>query len=94
MQNGAKPSLLVPLLLAVDFPLLTHAYAKTASGFTCFPAGVGRVNLFYFVIVVSRDAWAKHKDLGAYEAKWLYVEALLRVSSMMSLIGMGIDYVI
>ncbi|KAF8351189.1 acyl-CoA-binding protein [Amanita rubescens] len=25
------------------------------------------------------DAWAKHKDLGPYEAKWLYVEALLKV---------------
>ncbi|KAF9815542.1 hypothetical protein IEO21_04542 [Rhodonia placenta] len=26
------------------------------------------------------DAWAKHKDLDSYEAKWLYVEALLKVS--------------
>jgi hypothetical protein len=26
-----------------------------------------------------RDAWAKHKDLDPYEAKWLYVDALLRV---------------
>lgn len=26
-----------------------------------------------------RDAWAKHKDLDPYEAKWLYVEALLKV---------------
>ncbi|KAL5527136.1 hypothetical protein ACEPAG_5927 [Sanghuangporus baumii] len=25
------------------------------------------------------DAWAKHKDLGPYEAKWQYVEELLRV---------------
>ncbi|KAF5393887.1 hypothetical protein D9757_000286 [Collybiopsis confluens] len=25
------------------------------------------------------DAWAKHKDLSSYEAKWLYVEALLKV---------------
>ncbi|KAF9452413.1 ACBP-domain-containing protein [Macrolepiota fuliginosa MF-IS2] len=25
------------------------------------------------------DAWAKHKDLDSYEAKWLYVEALLKV---------------
>ncbi|KAE9405948.1 ACBP-domain-containing protein [Gymnopus androsaceus JB14] len=25
------------------------------------------------------DAWAKHKDLSAYEAKWLYVDALLKV---------------
>ncbi|KAK7060275.1 hypothetical protein VNI00_001040 [Paramarasmius palmivorus] len=26
-----------------------------------------------------RDAWNKHKDLDPYEAKWLYVEALLKV---------------
>ncbi|ETW84259.1 hypothetical protein HETIRDRAFT_472785 [Heterobasidion irregulare TC 32-1] len=25
------------------------------------------------------DAWAKHKDLDPYEAKWLYVDALLKV---------------
>ncbi|KAA1466080.1 ACBP-domain-containing protein [Dentipellis sp. KUC8613] len=25
------------------------------------------------------DAWAKHKDLESYEAKWLYVDALLKV---------------
>jgi hypothetical protein len=29
----------------------------------------------------SRDAWAKHKDLDLYEAKWLYVDALLKVRS-------------
>jgi len=28
----------------------------------------------------SRDAWAKHKDLDKYEAKWLYVDALMKVS--------------
>lgn len=28
---------------------------------------------------VVRDAWAKHKDLDPYEAKWRYVEALLKV---------------
>jgi hypothetical protein len=27
----------------------------------------------------KRDEWAKHKDLDQYEAKWLYVEALLKV---------------
>ncbi|EDR14188.1 uncharacterized protein LACBIDRAFT_244827 [Laccaria bicolor S238N-H82] len=25
------------------------------------------------------DAWAKHKDLDPFEAKWLYVDALLKV---------------
>jgi len=29
----------------------------------------------------ARDAWAKHKDLDSYEAKWLYVDALLKVQS-------------
>jgi len=28
---------------------------------------------------VFRDEWAKHKDLDSYEAKWLYVDALLKV---------------
>ena len=29
--------------------------------------------------LLVRDAWAKHKDLDPYEAKWLYVDALLKV---------------
>lgn len=33
------------------------------------------------MILLSRDAWAKHKDMELYEAKWLYVEALLKVST-------------
>ena len=28
---------------------------------------------------VFRDEWTKHKDLDQYEAKWLYVDALLKV---------------
>ena len=31
---------------------------------------------------LRRDAWAKHKDLESYEAKWKYVDALLKVSSL------------
>ncbi len=27
----------------------------------------------------GRDAWAKHKDLDPYQARWLYVDALLKV---------------
>lgn len=30
------------------------------------------------------DAWAKHKELDSYEAKWLYVDALLKVLSKYS----------
>ncbi|KAF9247130.1 ACBP-domain-containing protein [Melanogaster broomeanus] len=30
------------------------------------------------------DAWAKHKDLDQYEAKWLYVDALLKALSKYS----------
>ena len=36
---------------------------------------------------ISRDAWAKHKDLDSYEAKWLYVDELLRVSTTCTLQG-------
>lgn len=32
-----------------------------------------------------RDAWAKHKDLDSYEAKWLYVDALLKVTYISSI---------
>ena len=28
-----------------------------------------------------RDAWAQNKDLEQYEAKWLYVDAMLKVPS-------------
>lgn len=31
-----------------------------------------------------RDAWAKHSDLDSYEAKWLYVEALLKVLALIA----------
>ena len=31
------------------------------------------------VLMVPRDAWAKHRDLNPYEAKSLYVDALLKV---------------
>ena len=34
---------------------------------------------FIFLPSLSRDAWAKHKDLDSYEAKLLYVEKLLSV---------------
>ena len=32
-----------------------------------------------------RDAWAKHKDLDPYEAKWLYVDAMLKVRTQLHL---------
>lgn len=41
-----------------------------------------RYKLFHmvsFLISSGRDAWAKHKNLDTFEAKWLYVEALLKV---------------
>lgn len=31
------------------------------------------------MLMRCRDAWAKHKDLDSYEAKWMYVDALLKV---------------
>jgi hypothetical protein len=30
-----------------------------------------------------RDAWEKQKDLDSYEAKWLYVDALLKVRKLL-----------
>lgn len=30
-------------------------------------------------LMSPRDAWAKHKDLDQFEARWLYVDALLKV---------------
>lgn len=43
-----------------------------------------RANISFFqrdnhMPMPTRDAWAKHKDLDPYEAKWLYVDALLKV---------------
>ena len=35
--------------------------------------------LFTGIDATSRDAWAKHTDLDSYEAKWLYVDALMKV---------------
>ena len=31
------------------------------------------------ITVCNRDAWSKRKDLDSYEAKWLYVDELLKV---------------
>jgi hypothetical protein len=43
-----------------------------------------------------RDAWAKHKDLDSYEAKWLYVDAVLKVSlprtDVLLLFRFGLNY--
>lgn len=36
-------------------------------------------NSFISIELIFRDAWAKHKDLDPFEAKWLYVDALLKV---------------
>ena len=37
--------------------------------------------------IINRDAWAKHKDLESFEAKWLYVESLLKVRSLIILLS-------
>lgn len=36
-------------------------------------------------LIHKRDAWEKNKDLDLYEARWLYVEALLKVGAYQSL---------
>ncbi|KAJ7591366.1 acyl CoA binding protein-domain-containing protein [Mycena floridula] len=38
-----------------------------------------RPSLFDMLGRAKWDAWAKHKDLDPYQAKWLYVDALLKV---------------
>ena len=39
------------------------------------------------MLTATRDAWAKHKDLDPYEAKWLYVDALLKVRTCINVIN-------
>ena len=42
--------------------------------------GVWTLHVYHALLL--RDAWAKHKDLDSYEAKWLYVDAMLKVESI------------
>jgi hypothetical protein len=35
-------------------------------------------------VLLLRDAWAQNKDLEPYEAKWLYVDAMLKVMYLVS----------
>lgn len=44
--------------------------------------------LWRYSNITRRDAWAKHKDLEAFEAKWLYVESLLKVQLSISIFGL------
>lgn len=49
-----------------------------------YPATVGNVRaprpgIFDMLGRAKWDAWAKHKDLDPFEAKWFYVDALLKV---------------
>ncbi|KAG2158969.1 ACBP-domain-containing protein [Suillus bovinus] len=44
----------------------------------------GRPGMWDMLSRAKWDAWAKHKDLDLYEAKWLYVDALLKVLSKYS----------
>jgi hypothetical protein len=39
---------------------------------------VGPISTTDMRLSQSRDAWAKHKDLDPYEAKWLYVATLMK----------------
>jgi hypothetical protein len=38
----------------------------------------GRSRVYHMHSFDTRDAWAKHKDLDPYEAKWLYVGTLMK----------------
>ncbi|KAG2148123.1 ACBP-domain-containing protein [Suillus clintonianus] len=44
----------------------------------------GRPGMWDMLGRAKWDAWAKHKDLDLFEAKWLYVDALLKVLSKYS----------
>lgn len=69
---------------------LTPAYSnyrkcRIAEAWNMGYAGQGQMVRNNFILLFqlqleTRDAWAKHKDLNSYEAKWLYVDALLKVS--------------
>ena len=48
--------------------------------------GAAYFRVYNHMLTATRDAWAKHKDLDPYEAKWLYVEALLKVDQHTHLI--------
>ncbi|KAF9222054.1 ACBP-domain-containing protein [Gyrodon lividus] len=41
-----------------------------------------RPSIFDMLGRAKWDAWAKHRDLDQYEAKWLYVDALLKVYNL------------
>ena len=43
--------------------------------------------VYNHMLTATRDAWAKHKDLDPYEAKWLYVDALLKVCTCNNVIS-------
>ena len=43
--------------------------------------------VYNHMLTATRDAWAKHKDLDPYEAKWLYVDALLKVCTCINVMN-------
>ncbi|PPQ92378.1 hypothetical protein CVT25_008728 [Psilocybe cyanescens] len=57
-----------------DFQCLTNERSATAGNVKS-----PRPGMWDMLGRAKWDAWAKHKDLDSYEAKWLYVEALLKV---------------
>ena len=66
----------IPLSLASTIAFLGQMISRANRVSVCSNADV------YCLLGGSpsfRDAWAKHKDLDKYEAKWLYVDALMKV---------------
>ncbi|KAJ3007958.1 hypothetical protein NUW54_g3342 [Trametes sanguinea] len=66
------------------FPITRASGIDTSHRSLKFTATVGNVqgprpSVWDMLGRAKWDAWAKHKDLDPYEAKWLYVEALLKV---------------
>ena len=49
--------------------------------------GAAYFRVYNHMLTATRDAWAKHKDLDPYEAKWLYVDALLKVCTCINVMN-------
>jgi hypothetical protein len=55
------------------------------------PAGCSLRESHAYDFLLLRDAWAKNKDLESYEAKWLYVDAMLKARFRVSCLCMQLS---
>jgi len=76
----------ISLSPAFTLPLLQRMISRVNHVSVCSHADV-----CLFLGGSFRDAWTKHKDLDKYEAKWLYVDALMKVV-LRGRIDLGLSY--